>query len=82
MGIKRWVVNKYASFMDKYFPDQKSYLGKDFEWCATDDWGSPCNNAELHWDEEVAICTSRGRRNPCSNRSLASKDLAERLARK
>jgi hypothetical protein len=70
----QWLKNDlhgaYIRLLDKYFPDRRTYIGEDFAFCATDNWGDPCPDAELNYDDGVAICRNKRRTSNCWNRKL------------
>jgi len=57
-------------FLDRYFPDKRTYVGKNFAICATENWGDSCPEADLNYDDWIAICNKKRRGASCPNRKL------------
>jgi hypothetical protein len=68
----------YRSAKDSFFPDETVYLGRDFGFCNTNDWGGTCKYAKYEDVAGVFVC-GLGESGECSNRIIASDELVAKI---
>ena len=67
----------YHRFIDKYFPDENVYAGKDSEYCATDNWDKPCLKSEFSEEHGFYLCKQNSRFEKCPNKVLLKELLTQ-----